>query len=141
MSGENISATKTVSSDVPYPPPTKEEIIKALKEENPPIDSGGKYNQYFLVVEIKRLTPRLGIYKGEFYHNDTLDYRGSLLIPLSNNDTGNGNNEPSVWKSIAVGESNYYGLSLDTRELTLGEKFSQFIKRSFEEGKLQDFIP
>lgn len=116
---------------------TKNEIIQILMEENPPVDGDNRFNQLFLIVEFKKINPRVGIIKGELYNNDQLDYRGSLLIPLMKNDT----DQKNQWDSIEVGNSVYYGVSFDARELCMTEKIGEFLHRSIDEGKLQDFIP
>jgi hypothetical protein len=117
--------------------PSKEEIIQILREENPPIDRENKFNQLFLIVEFKKINSRIGIIKGELYINDILDYRGSFLVPLINDSI----NTQNQWNSMEIGASIYYGLSFDSRELCLAEKIGEFFHRSFEEGRIQDFIP
>lgn len=116
---------------------TKNEIIQILMEENPPVDGDNRFNQLFLIVEFKKINLGVGIIKGELYNNDQLDYRGSLLIPLMKNDT----DQKNQWDSIEVGNSVYYGVSFDARELCMTEKIGEFLHRSIDEGKLQDFIP
>jgi hypothetical protein len=116
---------------------TKNEIIQILREENPPVDDDNRFNQLFLIVEFKKINLHVGIIKGELYNNDQLDYRGSLLMPLMRSDT----DQKNQWDSIEVGRSVYYGLSFDARELCITEKIGEFLHRSIDEGKLQDFIP
>ena len=117
--------------------PTKEEIMQILKEENPPFDEINHYSQLFLIIEFKKINESIGIIKGELYGNEQLEYRGSILIPLFKTEV----NQQSNWNSIEIGKSIFYGISFDARELGLIEKVSDFIGRSFEEGKIQDFIP
>ena len=126
--------------EIKYPEasyPTKEEIIQILKEENPPVDEINHYNQLFLIVEFKKINERIGIIKGEIFGNEQLEYRGSILLPLLKTEA----NQQSNWNSIEVGKSIFYGMSFDARELGLTEKVGDFIGRSLEEGKVQDFIP
>lgn len=124
-------------------PPTKEEIIAILKAENPPIVSDKKYSQLFVILEFKKVSTSIGIIKGELYNNDEITYRGSFLMPLSNElSNGDGEeNKSSVWKSLELGHSTFYGFSLDARELSITEKLGQMVSRSIEEGKIQEFIP
>ena len=126
--------------EIKYPEisyPTKEEIMQILKEENPPVGEINQYNQLFLIIEFKKINERIGIIKGELYGNEQLEYRGSILLPLFKTEA----DQQSTWNSIEVGKSIFYGMSFDTRELGLTEKVGDFIGRSFEEGKIQDFIP
>jgi hypothetical protein len=113
---------------------TKEDVYKMLKLENPSIKSDCKYNQLFVVLKLKRLRKNLGIIKGELISNDQIEYRGSLLLPISETD------QPSQWKHIEVGKSEFLGFSLDTREASLTEKLSGVVSRSLEEGKIQDIL-
>lgn len=135
--------TKTVAPNLPddltsiIPHPSKEDIIQILREENPPVDGEDKFNQFFLIVEFKKINARIGIIKGELYNNDQLDYRGSLLVPLSHDNA----NQKDQWNLIEIGKSVYYGLSFDARELCLTEKIGEFVSRSIQDGKIQDFIP
>ena len=135
--------TRTVAPNLPddstsiIPHPSKEEIIQILREENPPVDGEDRFNQLFLIIEFKKINARIGIIKGELYNNDQLDYRGSLLIPLSQDNV----NQKNQWDSIEIGKSVYYGLSFDARELCLTEKIGEFFNRSIEEGRIEDFIP
>ena len=117
--------------------PSKEEIIKILRDENPPIEGEDRFNQLFLIIEFKKINAHIGIIKGEFYDNDHLDYRGSLLVPLSQGNS----NQKNQWDSIEIGRSVYYGIAFDARELCFTEKIREFFNRSIEEGRIQDFIP
>ena len=79
----------------------------------------------------------IGIIKGELFNNDHLDYRGSILLPLSQIDEI----QQKSWDNMEIGKSVFYGLSFDSRELCITEKIGEFLNRSFSEGKIQDFIP
>jgi len=116
---------------------SKEAIIQILRDENPPVDGDLYFNQLFLIVEFKKVSEIIGIIKGELYNNDKLDFRGSLIIPLSQND----DNQQKNWNTIEIGKSVFYGLSFDSRELCITEKIKEFFNRSISEGKIQDFIP
>jgi hypothetical protein len=118
--------------------PTKNEIIAILREENPPTDGDNEFSQLFLILELKKINPHLGIIKGEYYNNDQLECRGSLLLPILDNIPNQPNNN---WSSLEAGKSKYYGISFDARELRLTEKIGDFLSRSVSDGRLQDFIP
>ncbi len=77
----------------------------------------------------------LGLIKGEYYQDGKLEYRGSLLLPLSSSDKN------TIWTKIKEGESAFYGFTLDSREMKITEKINDFISRSFEESTIPDFIP
>ncbi|WP_321504308.1 hypothetical protein [uncultured Methanoregula sp.] len=136
----NKTKTPDKSNNLPSHPQnhSKKEIIAILREENPPIDGDDRFSQLFLIVEYKKINANMGIIKGELYNNDQLDYRGSLLIPILNNTPDQPNNN---WASLEIGKSMFYGISFDARELCLTERIGEFIHRSIDEGKLQDFLP
>ena len=117
--------------------PTKEEIIKILREENPPIDNKQKYKQLIFVLELKKIKDSIGILKGEYYEDDVLGYRGSLLIPLGKPNP----NQQNHFDEMNTGENRFYGFTLDSRESKFPEQFVGFFKRSFQGTSIQDFIP
>ena len=114
---------------------SKEEILHFLKKENPLIEGNEKYSQLILVLETKKIQSNLGIVKGEYYNDDKLEYRGSLLMPLyfSNSD--------NIWDNLKENESAFYGFTFDTREMKIPEKIMAFFRRSFDGATIQDFIP
>ncbi len=114
---------------------SKEDILSLLKEENPLIKGKEKYSQLILVFETKKISFNLGILKGEYYQDGKLEFRGSLLLPLNSSD------QNSVWIKMKEGESAFYGITLDSREMKITEKIMDFISRSFEESTIPDFIP
>jgi hypothetical protein len=116
---------------------TKDDIIRTLREENPPIGGDEKYTQFFLIIELKKITSDIGIFKGELYTNDLLEYRGSFLTPLLNLNP----QQQMTWNPIEIGNSVFYGFSFDLREKGLIEQFRAFFHRSLGEGKLQEFLP
>ena len=114
---------------------SKKEILHFLKEENPLIEGNEKYSQLILVLETKKIQSNLGIIKGEYYNDDKLEYRGSLLVPLYFSNPNN------IWDNLKENESAFYGFTLDTREMKIPEKMMAFFSRSFEGATIQDFIP
>jgi hypothetical protein len=114
---------------------SKEDILNLLREENPLIQGEEKYSQSILIFETKKISFKLGLIKGEYYQDDKLEYRGSLLLPLNPSDKN------TIWAKIKEGESDFYGITLDSREMKITEKIKDFISRSFEESTIPDFIP
>jgi len=114
---------------------SKEEIIEILKSENPIIQGSEKYSQLILVLEIKKLNSNLGIIKGEYYQDNKLENRGSLMLPL------HFSNQNTIWANINEGETAFYGFTLDSREMKIPEKILAFFSRSFDGATLQEFIP
>jgi len=114
---------------------SKKEILHFLKEENPLIEGNEKYSQLILVLETKKIQSNLGIIKGEYYQDDKLEYRGSLLVPIFFS------NQNNIWENLNENESAFYGFTLDTREMKISEKIMAIFSRSFEGATIQDFIP
>ncbi len=114
---------------------SKAEILKVLKEENPRIKGKENYSQLIVVLETKKIHSNQGIIKGEYYQDGKLEYRGALLIPLNFPDPSN------VWSKLKEGKSEFYGFTLDSREMKLPEKIKGFLGRSFDGSRIQDFIP
>ena len=117
--------------------PTKKEIIELLKKENPVIADDHQYSQLMFVLEVKKIRQNVAILKGEYYSNDKLEYRGSLLVPVNNPKS----KQPSIYDEMKAGEHKFYGFTLDSREQKIPEKIINLFKRSFEGATLQDFIP
>ncbi|MBU0460395.1 MAG: hypothetical protein KKH52_03650 [Nanoarchaeota archaeon] len=134
---ENKELDKIQQDETIVPLPTKEEVIEILKKENQPIDNNHKYSQMILILEIKKVKENVGILKGEYYKGDTVEYKGSLLLPLGKPNP----NSQSQFDGMNVGEYKFFGFTLDSREEKLPEKVLNFFKRSFEDATLQDFIP
>lgn len=126
ISGDNAEIVQKLS---------KNEILHFLKEENPLIEGNEKYSQLILVLETKKIRSNLGIIKGEYYNDDKLEYRGSLLLPISFS------NQNDIWEELKENESAFYGFTLDSREMKIPEKCMAFFNRSFEGATIQDFIP
>ena len=114
---------------------SKEEILTLLKEENPLLDGEEKYSQLILLLELKKIHSNLGIIKGEYYQDDKLENKGSLLLPLNSSDSN------TIWTNIKEGGNCFYGFTLDSREMKIPEKIKSFFSRSFEGATIQDFIP
>ena len=114
---------------------SKEEILELLKKENPLIQGSEKYSQLILILEFKKINSSLGIIKGEYYQDDKLENRGSLMLPLY----FSGQN--TIWTNLNENETAFYGFTLDSREMKIPEKILAFFSRSFDGATIQDFIP
>lgn len=137
MSGQEETLPASEEPMITAKPPTKEEIIQILKDENPPIDGDTRFNQLFFIIELKKVNEQFAIIKGELYSNDSINYRGSVLFPIGNLNY----EQQGHWTTMKGGESTYYGISFDSREACLTERVKSFFARSIDEGKLQDLLP
>lgn len=114
----------------------KRQLLRALKHEHARGRRAVEYQRFTVLVEIKRVSQQLGLVKCEYYDGTTPSFVGSLLAPISAS-TG----QPSTWDGLAEGASRYFGIALDTREKSFREQVGGFMKRTFEEARLQDFLP
>ena len=110
----------------------KKDILRAVEHEG---KVKGKHDKTIIIVELKKLSSTLGMIKGEMYKNKKIELAGSLFFPLEKSD------EPSVWDTIKVKQSKFYGLRVDSRKQSIYEVLRGFFSRTFKEGKLQDFVP
>ncbi len=109
--------------------PSKEEIIEALKDDK----KLKKFEELMIILEFNRKSNSIGLIKGELRQNDEVILRGKLTVfPKTMPNT-------SMWTDIGIGESIYYGFSLEFQEETLFDLFSEGFRNSIREGKLPFF--
>jgi hypothetical protein len=105
--------------------PSKAEIINALKEDK----SLKGFDELMVILEFNRKSENIGLIKGELRQNDEVMLRGKLTVfpkTMPNN---------SMWADLDVDKSIYYGFSLEFKEETLFDLFSEGIRNSIREGK------
>lgn len=112
----------------------KKELIKILKKERPKLEKAG---HHVVIIEQKKVSDRLGMLRGEYYLNDKMEASGSLVFPLQQPDESH----PTVWDKMRVGDSEYYAITADLKPKPLSALLKGFIRRSLEEGKIQDLLP
>lgn len=108
---------------------TKEELKEILEREN--IESK-EYKRYIVLFEAKKLNKIYGIYKLDYYEGKDINYRASLILPIEN---------ISIFNELDIGKSKFYGFTFDSKGEGIRKIMEDFFKRSFKEGKIQDFIP
>lgn len=92
------------------------------------------YQDSVVVIEMELIQDDAGMIRGELVIEEEVDTAGSLLVPLSDP-------KPEVWQGMEVGDKIAYGLLIDSKKATLREKMSEFVNRSLEDGRMQDFVP
>jgi len=102
--------------------PSREEIINALLDDEKIKD----FENYILILERKKVSNNIGIFKGELIQNDQVILRGKLTVYPGSPD----------WEMIEVGESIFNGLCLDYKGEKLSELFIEGFKNSLRDGKL-----
>lgn len=112
----------------------KSEVLKALKKERP---KTGKFNHHMVLIEQKKISEKLGMLRFEWYADDKLEGSGSFAFPIQN-QPGAAND---TWANLPIGQSEFFGFSIDFKAKTLSQMVGGFFRRSLEEGKLQDLMP
>lgn len=106
--------------------PSKEEVIKAIKDDK----KLKGFEELMVILEFNRKSNKIGLIKGELRQNDEIILRGKLTVfpntmPLD-----------SIWRNVNIGESIFYGFSLEYKEETIFDLFSEGFRNSIREGKL-----
>jgi len=108
---------------------TKEELMKTLETES--IESKG-YKRYIVLFEAKKLNEIYGIYKLEYYEGKDVKHKASLILPIVG---------ISIFRGLDIGKSEFYGFTFDSKGEGMGKIIGDFFRRSFKDGRIQDFIP
>ena len=128
---DNIEKDNSIKTNMQY---SKDDILQILKKENPLENNEEKYSQIILVVELKKIDNTFGIIKGEYFQGDKLENKFSIMLPLTTSSE-------SIWRTLNIKESTFYGFTLDSRTMKLPERVMDIINRSFDGATIQDFIP
>ena len=118
----------------------RKQLLKAIRKETRPPKGFG---QWVLIVERRRLSENLGLLRVEAELDGNPEWSGSMsaALPEAKKFAPDGKELPGDWDNIAPGESGFHIFTLELRGKTLIESVKGWIKRSFEDGKIQDFIP
>jgi hypothetical protein len=109
--------------------PSKEEIIKALKEDKKPKG----FEELIIILEFYRKSDAIGLIKGELRQNDEVLIRGKLTVFPKTMPT------TSMWTNLDIGKSIYYGFSLEEKGETIIDLFSEGFRNSIRQGKIPFF--
>jgi hypothetical protein len=118
-----------------FPAITKKELLSLFKKESP---EKQKYKQFQIIFELKKVKQNVGLIRLEIYEGGKQEFCASVFLPINKPVVGQA---PTAWDGMKVGKSQVFGLVIDSREQSLLEKVKGFFIRSFEQGKLQEFIP
>ena len=118
----------------------RKQLLKTIRKETKPPKGFG---QWLVVLERRRLSENLGVLRLEGELDGKAEWSGSMSValPEPKKYAPDGAELPGDWDNIAPGESGFNIFTLELRGKTLIESVKGWIKRSFEDGKIQDFIP
>lgn len=119
---------------------TKKQLLKIIRKETKPPKGFG---QWVIVLERRRLSEHLGLLRLEAALDGKPGWSGamSVALPEARKVGPDGKELPGDWDNIPAGESGFHVFTLELRGKTLIESAKGWIKRSFEDGRLQDFLP
>jgi hypothetical protein len=119
---------------------TKKQLLKVIRKET---KAPKGFGQWVIVLERRRLSEKLGLLRLEAELDGKSEWSGSMSValPEAKKFGPDGKELPGEWDNIAPGESGFNIFTLELRGKTLLESAKGWIKRSFENGKIQDVIP
>ncbi len=118
----------------------KKELLKAIRKETKPPKGFG---QWVLILEHRRVSETVGLFRVEAELDGKPEWSGaaSVNLPEAKKFSQDGKELQSEWDKVAPGESLFNVFTLELRGKSLIESAKGWIKRSFEEGKIQDLLP
>lgn len=118
----------------------KKQLVKAIRKETTPPKGFG---QWVLVLERRRLSEAVGLLRLEAELDGKPEWSGSMLVnlPKPKKFGLDGQQLTGDWDNVAPGQSAFNVFTLEVRGKSLTESAKGWIKRSFENGKIQDLLP
>lgn len=119
---------------------TKKQLLKAIRKETK-LAKG--FGQWVLVLERRRLSEAVGLLRVEAELDGKPEWSGSMSVnlPEPKKFGPDGHQLPGDWETVRPGESAFNVFTLELRGKSLIESAKGWIKRSFENGKIQDLLP
>lgn len=117
----------------------RKELLKTIRKETRPPKGFG---QWVLVLERRRQSETLGLLRLDAESDGKPEWSGSMSValPEAKKFGPDGNELPGDWDNIAPGESKFNIFTLELRGKTLMESAKGWIKRSFDDGRIQDLF-
>jgi hypothetical protein len=119
---------------------SKKQLLRAIRRETKPPKGFG---QWILIIEHRRVSKDIGLLVLEAQLNGKPEWSGSMSVNLPEQKKfgPDGTKLQGDWETVGVGQSRFNVLTLELRGKSVIELAKEYIKRSFEEGKIQDLIP
>ena len=119
---------------------TKKQLLRAIRKETKPQKGFG---QWILVLEHRRVSENVGLLLAEAQLNGKPEWSGSMSVNLPEQKKygPDGKELQGEWDTLTVGQSRYNVFTFEMRGKSILEVVKGFLKRSLEEGKIQDIIP
>lgn len=119
---------------------TKKQLRRAIRKETKPQKG---FSQWLITLEQRKISEEVGLFRVEAELDGKLQWSGavSVNLPETKKFDPTGREIPSDWDKVAPGKSLFNVFTLETRGKSVVEVAKGWLKRSFEEGKIQDIIP
>jgi hypothetical protein len=119
---------------------TKKQLIQAIRKQTKPQKG---FAQWLLVIEHRRLSENMGLILIEAQLDGKIEWSGSASanLPEAKKIGLDGQPAPSEWDQLKPGQSRFNAFTFEMRGKSVIEMMKGVVKRSLEEGKLQDLLP
>ena len=119
---------------------SKKQLLRTIRKETKPPKGFG---QWVLVLEHRRISDAVGLFRVEAHNDKKLEWSGAISInlPEPKKFAPGGTELVSDWEKLAPGQSSFNLLTLEMRGKSVFEVAKGWLKRSFEDGKIQDVLP
>jgi len=119
---------------------SKKKLLSAIRKETKPPKGFG---QWVVIIEHRRISENIGLLLGEAQLDGKLQWSGSISVNLPEQKKFGPDDKEiqGEWETLNPGQSRFNVLTLEMRGKSIAELIKGFLKRSFEEGKIQDIIP
>lgn len=118
----------------------KKQLLKLIRKET---KAPKGFGQWVLILERRRLSENVGLLRVEAELDSKPEWGGSMSVNLPEPKKlgPDGKELPGEWDNIALGQSAFNVFTIELRGKSLLESAKGWIKRSFENGKIQDVLP
>ena len=119
---------------------SKKRLLSAIRKETKPLKGFG---QWIVVLEHRRISEGLGLLLAEAQLDGKIQWSGSISVNLPEKTKfgPDGKAIPGEWETLEPGQSRFNLITAEIRGKSIVELVTGFKKRSFEDGKIQDFFP
>jgi hypothetical protein len=119
---------------------TKRHLLKEIRKQTRPPKG---FAQWVLILERRRLSEAVGLLRVEAQLDGKTEWSGSMSVnlPEPKKFGVDGQPLPGEWDDVMPGQSTFNVFTLELRGKSLIESAKGWIKRSFENGKIQDLLP
>lgn len=118
---------------------SKKQLLRVIRKETRPPKGFG---QWVIILEHRRLSDTVGLFRVEAHNDKKLEWSGAISVnlPEPKKFGPDGKEVVSDWEKLASGQSSFNVFTLEMRGKSVVEMAKGWIKRSLEDGKIQDVL-